>query len=52
MHIPKELKSKLESKSSECVFLQYNAKSKAYKLWDKVNNKIVISKDVIFHEDA
>jgi hypothetical protein len=27
-------------------------KSKAYKLWDKVNNKIVISKDIIFHEDV
>jgi hypothetical protein len=34
------------------VFLLYNVKSKAYKLWDKGNNKIVINKDVIFHEDA
>ncbi len=34
------------------MFLRYNVKSKTYKLWDKVHDKIVINKDVIFHEDV
>lgn len=50
VHIPDQKRSKLDDKSKKCVFLGVSDESKAYKLYDPVTKKIIISKDVIFEE--
>ena len=51
IHIPKDERRKLDSKASKCVFLGYSNESKAYRLFDVVKKKIIISRDVIFNEN-
>nr|GFA98389.1 putative RNA-directed DNA polymerase [Tanacetum cinerariifolium] len=51
VHIPKEKRKKLDDRSLKCVMFSVSEKSKAYRLYDPVNNKIVISKDVVFKEE-
>jgi len=41
---------KLDDKSRQCVLLGVSDESKAYHLFDPVNKKVLISKDVIFEE--
>jgi hypothetical protein len=48
--IHKEKRQKLDSLSHECIFLEYNKKSKAYCLMYTHDRKTVISKDVIFNK--
>ena len=48
--IPKEQRNKLGARSRRCIFLGYEEYSKAYHLYDEVNKKFVISRDVIFLE--
>lgn len=50
VHVPKEKRNKLESKSIECVLLGYCSESKAYRLFNASTRKIIVSRDVIFHE--
>jgi hypothetical protein len=50
VHIPDNLRKKLDDKSSVCVNLGLSDESKGYKLYNPENKKIVISKDVIFEE--
>lgn len=38
-------------KSKRCVLLGVSKESKAYKLFNPVSQKIIISKDVIFEEE-
>ena len=49
-HIPKDERTKLEPKSLECLFIGFEKGVKGYKLWDIVNEKKVISRDVVFDE--
>ena len=44
------LRNKLEARSRKCIFLGYSTTSKAYRLYDEENKKIVLSRDVIFLE--
>ena len=48
--IPKEKRNNLGARSRKCIFLGYEEYSKAYRLYDEVNKKFVISRDVIFLE--
>ena len=48
--IPKEKRNKLGAQSRKCIFLGYEEYSKEYHLYDEVNKKFVISRDVIFLE--
>jgi hypothetical protein len=50
-HVPKELRRKLDDRSEKCIFLGYNDQSKAYKLYNPVTKKVIISRDVEFKED-
>lgn len=50
--MPAQLRKKLDARSHKCVFLGVSQESKAYRLYDPTNKKIVISRDVIFDEDA
>lgn len=40
----------LDDKSNKCVLLGYSDESKAYKLFDPIAKKIVMSRDVVFDE--
>lgn len=48
VHIPDEKRIKLDDKSIQCVLLGVSDESKAYKLFDLVSKKIIVSMDVIF----
>nr|GFC78773.1 hypothetical protein [Tanacetum cinerariifolium] len=48
--IAKELS--LMTRAKKCVFLGVSEESKAYRLYDPVSNKIIVSRDVVFDEEA
>jgi hypothetical protein len=50
VHIDKENRTKLETKSKKCTFIGYGVNDFGYRLWDYENNKIIRSRDVIFNE--
>jgi hypothetical protein len=50
LHIPKESRSKLESKTKRCYFLGYDEQSKAYRIFDLAAKRIHISRDIVFDE--
>lgn len=50
--IPKVHRKKLGARSCKCIFLGYSNTSKAYRLYDEVNKKFVVSTDVIFFESS
>lgn len=51
-HILDAQRMKLEDKSKSCILLgRENEETKAYRLYDQVGKKIIISRDVIFEED-
>ena len=51
MHVPDSRRTKLDDKSLSCVLLSINEESKAYRLYDPVSQKILVSRDVVFEED-
>ena len=51
VHVPDQRRSRLDDKSKKCVFLGVNDESKAWRLYDPVSKKIIISKDVVFEEE-
>ena len=50
--IPSPQHQKLDKKPQKCIFIGYSIESKAYKLYNPVTCKVIISRDVIFNEDA
>jgi Reverse transcriptase (RNA-dependent DNA polymerase)/gag-polypeptide of LTR copia-type/Integrase core domain/GAG-pre-integrase domain len=50
VHVPKELRKKLDVRSEEGIFIGYEQASKAYRVLLKDNSKIVVSRDVVFVE--
>ncbi|KAG6512700.1 hypothetical protein ZIOFF_030829 [Zingiber officinale] len=50
--IPQANRNKFDDKSEKCIFIGYSERSKAYKLYNPKTKKIVISRDVLFDEDA
>ena len=52
VHIPIEERSKLDSKSKKCIFLEFKKGVKGHKLWDPVAQKVVISRDVVFDKKS
>jgi hypothetical protein len=50
VHIPDVHRKKLDSKSITCVLLGISEESKAYKLYNPIDRKIIISRDVVFEE--
>ena len=51
-HVPDEKRKKLDDKGEKCVFLGINEHLKAYKLFNPITKRIVISRDVVFKEDS
>lgn len=50
VHIPKQNRLKWDRKSRELIFVGYCDNTKGYRLYDPVNKKVVVSRDVIFIE--
>jgi len=50
-HVPDNKHIKLDSKSLKCVLLGISKESKAYRLYNPLSQKIIISRDVIFKEE-
>ena len=50
VHVPDVNRKKLDSRSTKCVLLGVSEESKAYKLYDAVSKRIIISRDVVFEE--
>jgi len=48
--VPSQHRTKLKDRSRKYIFVGYDEKSKAYKLFDPVNNKVVVSRDVHVEE--
>ena len=51
VHVPDVKRRKLDDKSVKCVLLGFSSESKAFKMFDPEENKVHISRDVIFEED-
>ncbi|TQE03722.1 hypothetical protein C1H46_010696 [Malus baccata] len=51
VHIPDSKRVKLDDKSLKCVLMGVSEESKAYRLFDLISQKIIISRDVVFEED-
>ena len=43
---------KLDIKGERCIFVGYSEQSKAYKLYNPITKRTIISRDVKFLEDA
>ena len=41
----------MDDKGVKCIFIGYNPESKAYKLYNPLNNKMILSRDVKFLEN-
>eukprot|EP00253_Pinus_taeda_P033408 PITA_33408 len=50
VHVPKEKRTKLESKFEKCIFIGYMDCLKGYKLWNLITRKVVYNRDVVFRE--
>ena len=50
-HVLDELRRKLDKKGRKCIFVSYSEDTKAYKLYDPVTRKVIISQDVQFVEN-
>lgn len=51
VHIPDSRRTKLDDKSTKCVLLGVSEETKAYRLYNPITKKIVVSRDVVFEED-
>ena len=49
--VPKPNRKKLDDSGEKYIFLGYSKESKAYKLYNPLTKKLVVSRDVIFDED-
>ncbi|GKV33525.1 hypothetical protein SLEP1_g42028 [Rubroshorea leprosula] len=49
-HVPDQKKSKLDDKREKCIFLGVSDQSKAYRLYNPLTKKVIISHDVMFDE--
>ena len=50
IHIPKEKRTKLDSKSEKCILIGYKDGLNGYKLWNPVTWKVMYNQDVVFRE--
>ncbi|KAI5334414.1 hypothetical protein L3X38_024547 [Prunus dulcis] len=51
-HIPSKQRHKLDLTSKRCIYLGYGSCEKGYRLYSLETGKIIVSRDVVFNEDA
>lgn len=51
-HVPKQNRTKLESRAVKCIMLGYGSSQFTYRLWDIENDKLVIGRHVTFNEKS
>ena len=51
LHIPKDERKKLESKSRKCILLEYGRATKVYRLYYPLKKKVFFSRVTIFNEE-
>ena len=49
-HVPDQLRKKLDPKGEACWMVGYGENQKAWRLWNPVERKIIVSRDVTFDE--
>ncbi|GKV27140.1 hypothetical protein SLEP1_g36344 [Rubroshorea leprosula] len=49
-HVLDQKRSKLDDKGEKCIFLSVSDQSKAYRLYNPLTKKVIISRDVVFDE--
>ncbi|KAE8666438.1 Phospholipase D delta [Hibiscus syriacus] len=49
-HVPEQTRKKLDDRGEKCIFIGYDERSKAYRLYNPLTKKIIISRDVEFDE--
>ena len=52
VHIESNDRSKLNDKARKCFFISYGDEQFGYHFWDDKNQKIIRSRNVVFHEIA
>jgi len=50
-HVSAQQRTKLEDMSKKLVFIGYDEKTKGYKLFNPVTNKVLVSRDVVIDEE-
>jgi len=48
--VPEVKRKKLDNHGKKCIFIGYSEELKAYKLYNPLTKKLVVSRDVIFNE--
>lgn len=51
VHIPNDERSKLDSKTRQCIFVGYGLDKFGYRFYDPVEKKLIRSRDVVFVEN-
>jgi hypothetical protein len=49
-HIPDQRRTKLDDKNKKLMFIGYDERSKAYKLYNPIEKKIISSRDIYINE--
>lgn len=52
VHVPKNLRHKLEENSEKFIFVVYSSHTMGYMLYFLKKKKVIICRDVIFNEEA
>ena len=52
VHVPDELRTKLDPKAEKCIFIGYSLEPKGYKCYNPVTRQVRVSRDVVFDEMA
>jgi hypothetical protein len=50
VHVPDELRTKLDLKAKKCVFIGYSLEQKGYICYNPITCKMRVSRDVVFDE--